>query len=296
MRKAILPEIQRCSLTFAILHLLAYGQQDVWKFEFMDRPDTEASECCVFKSVFKHKVIMSLPVASALMELYGLGATDDKGKISAFGRKMAALPLEPAQAKVLLASFDLSCSSDIIDLLALLGSADQLLSVPYAHREAAANVRSKFIHRTGDHMMLLNVLKAYEEVRESMKENKERKAWCTDHFLSMKALNQVLDTRKQIRDRVQRLDPSLDCDLSAGDNDEPILSCLLAGLFSNTAIRLPDGSYRRASGNMVSRALVGETCQHYSLKYTYACYSGSKYIQAPTYAAGKLKLLSSQNS
>lgn len=189
------------------------------------------------------------------MELYGLGATDENGRITAVGRQMAALPLEPAQAKVLLASFENGCSVEIIDLLSLLGSADAILSVPFQHREAASAARSKFIHRSGDHMMLLNILKAYEEICESLKTTKERKAWCNDHFLSIKTLNQVLDARQQLRDRVHRLDPSLDCDLSAGDNDEPVLSCLLAGLFTNTAMRMPDDRYRRTTGSMVSPAL-----------------------------------------
>lgn len=194
-------------------------------------------------------------VASALMELYGLGATDHTGRITETGRKMAALPLEPKQAKILLASFENDCPADIIDLLALMGSADSFLSVPFQHREAAAAARSKFIHRSGDHMMLLNILKAYEEICESLTTSRERKAWCKDHFLSIKALNQVLDARVQLRDRVHRLDSSLDCSRSAGDNEEPVLLCLLAGLFSNTAMRMPDDRYRRTTGSMVNTGL-----------------------------------------
>lgn len=190
-------------------------------------------------------------VAVALMELYGLGATDDKGHITKLGKQMAALPLEPRHAKCLLASFERGCPSNIIDLLALLDSADSLLSVPFQHREKASEVRSKFIHRDGDHMMLLNILKAFEEVCQSISEPKERKAWCSDHFLSLKTLNQVLDTRKQLRDRINRLDPTLDCNLSSQGDDSAVLSCLLEGHFANTAMRMQDGSYRRTSGTMV---------------------------------------------
>lgn len=164
---------------------------------------------------------------------------------------MASLPLEPRQAKVLLASFGHGCSSEIIDLLSLLGSADSLLAVPFHQRDEAAAIRSKFIHRSGDHMMLLNILKSYEEVRESVKDPRQIKAWCQDHFFSMKTLNQVRDARHQLIDRVKRLDAGLDTSLKAGDNDEPILLCLLEGLFTNTAIRMPDGSYRRTTGSMV---------------------------------------------
>ena len=189
------------------------------------------------------------PVAIALMELVGHGAVTNDGKISDVGRKMASLPLEPRQAKTLLASFEFGCPSEVVDLLALLGSADQLLSVPYAHRDEAASARSKFIHRSGDHMMLLNILRAFEEISQSMPSPKERKAWCKDHFLSSRALNQVLEARKQIRERVERM--GLDWKASSGDNAEPVLLCLLAGHFANTAMRMPDNTYRRTTGLMV---------------------------------------------
>jgi ATP-dependent RNA helicase DHX33 len=200
----------------------------------MDRPDDKA-------------------IAAALMELVGLGALDNKGKINTTGRQMASLPLEPRQAKTLLASFEHGCTSEIIDLLALLGSADQLLSVPFKHRDAASEARSKFIHRTGDHMMLLNILKAYEEVLNSTSfSSRDKKEWCNDHFLSMKVLNQVLEARKQIRERVGRMDKSWKLSASgAENNDDAILTCLLEGHFTNTAMRMPDNTYRRTAGAMV---------------------------------------------
>jgi ATP-dependent RNA helicase DHX33 len=43
LRQAVPPEIQRCSLSFALLHLMAAGQQDVRLFDYMDRPDEKAS-------------------------------------------------------------------------------------------------------------------------------------------------------------------------------------------------------------------------------------------------------------
>lgn len=42
------PEIKRVSLTFASLHLLAAGQENVWNFHFMDQPDRDARELLPF--------------------------------------------------------------------------------------------------------------------------------------------------------------------------------------------------------------------------------------------------------
>ena len=98
---------------------------------------------------------------------------------------MASLPLEPVYARVLLASFELGCPRDIIDLVALLGARDSLLISNIATRDEANKARRKFAHRTGDHIMLLNILRAYEDVEGHMKA-----AWCRDNFINARAMGQ----------------------------------------------------------------------------------------------------------
>lgn len=44
MEKRSLPEIQRVSLSFALLHLKAAGQDDVYNFSYMDAPSVTSSE------------------------------------------------------------------------------------------------------------------------------------------------------------------------------------------------------------------------------------------------------------
>ncbi|GAA6005855.1 uncharacterized protein JCM10292_004661 [Rhodotorula paludigena] len=220
LEKRSQPEIQRVSLTFALLHLLANGQDDVFAFHYMDRPDKDA-------------------IIYAMMTLHGLDALDAKGRITAVGRKMANLPLDPVFARVVLASFAEGCPREMLDLVALLGSKDQLLSVPSAVRDQATAARQKFVHRSGDHLMLLNMLRAYEE----LDGKDERKAWCRENFVSHKAMLAVLDARKQLRERVERLQLG-DWEATAGDEPEPILNALIGGLFANTALRQEDGTYR----------------------------------------------------
>ncbi|GAA5870668.1 hypothetical protein JCM8547_005025 [Rhodosporidiobolus lusitaniae] len=215
------PEIKRVSLTYALLHLLAAGQDNVWSFHYMDRPDKDA-------------------ISEALLTLRGLEALDKNGKITSLGRQMAQLPLDPIYARVLLASFAEGCPNEIVDLVALLGVSDQLLISSAATRDAATAARSKFIHRTGDHLMLLNILRAYEE----LEGKDERKVWCRDNFVSIKAMASVLDARKQLRERVERLNLG-SWETSAGDDPEPVLAALVGGLFANVAVRLEDGTYRQ---------------------------------------------------
>jgi hypothetical protein len=175
-----------------------------------------------------------------------LGAIDNSQRITALGRKMAGLPLEPAQARVLLASFDNGCPRQVIDLVSMLGEADKLFINTSVARERAGEKRKKFWHREGDHLMLLNVLRAYEETPE-----KDRAEWCQTHFLSKRSFLHALEARKQLRQRCERL--GLVWDVSCGEDEtEPILSSLLAGLFENAALRQVDGTYRNVQTRMVT--------------------------------------------
>ena len=225
------PEIQRVSLTFALLHLLAAGQDNVWEFEYMDRPAKES-------------------ITAALLTLHGLGALDKAGAITKFGRQMAGLPLDPVYAKILLASFEMGCPKEVIELVALLGSRDSLLPTPFNQREAVNAARAKFAHRRGDHLMLLNVLRAFDEVDKS-----DRKEWCKANFVSLKAMGQVLEAKRQLVERCGRM--KLDCSASAvggvdGEEEEVVLGACLAGLFGNVALMQADGSYKHAMTRQVS--------------------------------------------
>lgn len=183
-----------------------------------------------------------------MLTLLGLQALDNSGSITEIGKKMAALPLDPAYARVLLTSFDEGCPSDILDLVSLLSSKDSLLINSAANREAANLARKKFHHRTGDHMMLLNILRAYEEIPSPG----EKKIWCRENFINSRSMLQVLDARKQLRERCDRL--GLHWDVTCGDDDEPILCSLVAGLFSNIALRQDNGTYTHSISRQVSRS------------------------------------------
>lgn len=189
-------------------------------------------------------LISRATVTFALLTLHGLNAIDGKGRITPFGKQMAALPLEPIYSRVLLSSFAEGCPSDIIDLISILGNRDNLLVNNVQTRDAAATARKKFVHRTGDHMMMLNILRAFEDV-----EKDERRTWCKDNFVNAKAMMQVVQTRAQLRERCERL--KLDWEHSVGDEAEPVLNSLVAGLFSNTALQQPDGTYRHTTSRRV---------------------------------------------
>jgi HrpA-like RNA helicase len=160
----------------------------------------------------------------------------------------------------------------MIDLIALLEHSDTLLVNTISTRELAQEARRKFIHRDGDHLVLLNILKAYQSTSENCQSQAkmkiEQKAWCKENFINPKALSNVLESRKQLRDRCKRL--GLDWSQSSRDPQEqgavissvaeedssPILCSLLAGLATQLAIKQPDQSYINPITKVVSTFFV----------------------------------------
>ncbi|CAH7687057.1 P-loop containing nucleoside triphosphate hydrolase protein [Phakopsora pachyrhizi] len=231
------PEIKRCSLSFAVLHLLAAGVEDIFAFKFMDKPEVD-------------------DLRFAVVHLSVLGALDKNMKISSIGRQMAKLPLEPPLARCLLASFENGCASEMIDLIALLEHSDTLLVNTTNTRDQAQERRKKFIHRDGDHLVLLNILRAYESLQESRRTahnlQSELKEWCKEHFINSRAMKNVLESRKQLQDRCSRLslnwressrENRKDISSNSEEDSAPLLCSLMIGLTTQLAVKQPDRTY-----------------------------------------------------
>ncbi|KAK8787981.1 hypothetical protein V5799_022244 [Amblyomma americanum] len=147
MKEHSTPEIQRCSLSGVVLQMLALGIKDIFAFDFMDKPSD------------KH-------LMEALVKLHQLGAIEKKDdlQLTVLGQKMAAFPLEPRFSKIILCSKELGCTDEILTIISIL-SGDSVLYFNEKHRERAAEVWKKFQSNEGDHVMLLNVYKAYKSVK-----------------------------------------------------------------------------------------------------------------------------------
>lgn len=183
-----------------------------------------------------------------MADLIGLGAIDESQKVTDRGRKMANLPVEPSYAAALIASFERGCSGAVLSLVSLISARDAVLvNASGAQRDKANAARHKFSHRSGDHLTLLNILKAFEET-----EVDQRKAWCRENFVQFRGMQQVLDTRRQLKERCERLgldvgeSKAQSTDLTVEEEDA-ILECLLQGLYNRVALRRQDGRFEHAT-------------------------------------------------
>ena len=238
LEHATAPEILRCDLADSILKMKSNGIEDVISFPLLTPPSQEA-------------------FARSLLQLYELKALDDDGKINAIGRQLSRFPLTPAYGRVLLAASDPSfdCLLPVIDIIACF-SADNavfLSTDTEEAREEAATARATLLRRQGDHMTLLAVVQSYTA------ESSDRKTWCKTRLINHRAMQNIVDIRKQLRSqciamklvdhpKITTYDASSVGEWSSDTAAEAVLKSFLRGFKTKVALLVPDGSYRTLRG------------------------------------------------
>lgn len=208
MPKTTVPEIQRVNLSTVALQLLALGIH-ASKFNFMDKPPEES-------------------VRAAFEQLKMLGAIENTEStiLTNLGQKMAMFPLDPKFSKVILSAQSYGCLEEILTIIALL-SGESILFNPIDKRDYIRALRQKFYSPYGDHVTLLNVYKDYTSVGQNNK-----RAWCHEHFVSMKNITYACEVRTQLADLCKKCNVTVS---SCGSKMNKLLRCLLSGLFMNVA-------------------------------------------------------------
>ncbi|KAF2278309.1 DEAH-box RNA helicase [Westerdykella ornata] len=228
------PEILRCDLSHALLTMVAagIGLRDVFSFPFLDPPPRGAIE-------------------RAVALLHDIGAVTEEAEIANDALTMAKFPLTPALSRVLIeaATPERNCLEDVVDIVSALSTEDIFLNLANEERkkEDAEAARRGFYRRSGDHMTLLAAVQGYLE------ETSDRKAWCAKHFISHRAMQNVVKVRKQLLELCQRLslvpnssssvDPPT-ANASPEEHTKRVLQCFARGFMRNIARLMPDGSYQ----------------------------------------------------
>ncbi|GAD98167.1 RNA helicase-like splicing factor (HRH1), putative [Paecilomyces variotii No. 5] len=232
-----IPEIQRQNLSHTILMLKAMGINDLLHFDFMDPPPTNT-------------------MLTALEELYALSALDDEGLLTRLGRKMADFPMEPALAKVLIASVDMGCSEEMLSIVAML-SVQSVFYRPKEKQNQADQKKAKFHDPHGDHLTLLNVYNAWKHSGYS-------NPWCFENFIQARQMRRAQDVRNQLLNIMQRYRHQI---VSCGRNTQKARQALCTGFFRNSARKDPQEGYKTLiEGTPVymhpSSALFGKPAEH----------------------------------
>lgn len=198
-----LPEIQRMSLSKAVLIMESMGISDVERFDLIDPPSFQA-----FREAYQVLVI--------------LGANDFRTKkITALGRKMAELPLEPCIARMLIEAEKYRCVKSIA-VFAAFQSVPHVFMRPRGKEEVADRAHQQFAHPKSDALTLITVWNKYVA-------NGRKQDWCYRYYLNSHALEEVELIYSQLLDILERNHVSLPSTM----NEDVIMKCVVSGLVFN---------------------------------------------------------------
>lgn len=226
------PEIARSEVTSPVLMLKRYDVRDIVNWTWFENPGKDA-------------------LVMALQQLYELKALDDLGKITARGRQMALLPVPPQMSSVLIQAQEMNCLSPVIDIVACL-SVDNFLLNPSPELRDEVNEKRLALctggKKHGDLIMMKELLDFTDQLSQTHTPQ-ERADWCKQLCISHRALKNIVKIREQLKSYCKLLFQDAATTQNMDQEHDPakitqIIKCFLSGFAKNTAIRMPDRSYR----------------------------------------------------
>ncbi len=172
------PEILRSSLAAVILRMKALKLGDVEDFPFIEPPPGRA-------------------IADGYLLLQELGAVDDAKQLTALGRQLAKLPLDPRVGRMILAGRDHQCLSEMLIIAAALSVQDPR-DRPQEAQGAADNAHKTFADEKSEFLSSLKIWKWFEEAIEHKKSNRQLQEHCRENFLSQLRLREWRDVHSQL--------------------------------------------------------------------------------------------------
>ena len=216
------PEILRTNLAAVILQMLRMGLGDIAAFPFVDAPDGK-----IINDGFKL--------------LQELGAVGKDRRITAVGRQLSQLPVDPRLARMLVEAHKNNALHETLIIVSALAVQDPR-ERPQEKQQAADQRHREFYHDDSDFLTYVNLWEAYEQQRQALSQNQMRK-YCKKQFLSYMRMREWRDLHRQL---------TLACkDLQMRLNDSPasysdVHKSLLSGLLSQLGTKDDEADYMGA--------------------------------------------------
>ena len=171
------PEIRRASLAGVILRMLSLGLGDIDSFPFLDPPDGRA-------------------IADGWQQLAELGAVDARRQLTATGRVMARVPIDPKLSRMLVEAARLACLREVLAIAAFLGIQDPR-ERPADQRQAADAAHAGFADPRSEFVAILRLWDEYQQQHEALTQSKLRD-WCRGHYLSWLRMREWRELHRQL--------------------------------------------------------------------------------------------------
>jgi ATP-dependent helicase HrpA len=211
------PEILRSSLAAVILRMKSLHLTEIESFPFIEPPPGRA-------------------IADGYQLLAELGAVDDDNALTALGRELARLPLDPRVGRMILAARDQHALAEVLIIASALSVQDPR-ERPVDAQEQADEAHRRFADERSEFLQWLRIWKWFGEAVAHKKSNRQLVDACRAQFLSHLRLREWRDVHSQlltvVREHGWRLNES-------EATYEQIHLALLTGLLGNVGLKADD--------------------------------------------------------
>jgi ATP-dependent helicase HrpA len=211
------PEILRTNLASVILQMTALGLGDVARFPFVDPPDQRN-------------------VKAGVQLLEELGALSE-GRLTALGRQLVALPIDPRLARMVTEAAKRGCLREVLVITAALSLQDPR-ERPADQQAQADQKHARFRDETSDFLTWLSLWRYVRAQQKELSSSAFRRM-CRAEYLNYLRIREWQELESQLRQVAKQLD--LDVGRPADEPDaDGIHQSLLSGLLSHIGLRDPE--------------------------------------------------------
>ncbi|MFY9262734.1 MAG: ATP-dependent RNA helicase HrpA [Actinomycetaceae bacterium] len=175
------PEIQRTSLAAVILQMASLGLGQVVDFPFIDPPDMRA-------------------VNAGVQLLEEIGALDPQSRtprLTATGRKLARLPIDPRLGRMLLAAVDNGAAAEVLVLVAAM-SVQDVRERPAEFKAQSDQLHARFTEPNSDFLAYLNLWRYLRTQQRELSGSAFRRL-CRAEYLNWLRFREWQDVVAQLR-------------------------------------------------------------------------------------------------
>ena len=181
------PEILRTNLASVILQMVSLKLGDIEQFPFIQPPE--------------HKAIRD--GLNLLHELGALHDKQDKPTLTATGRDLARIPLDPRMARMLIEANTNGCLDDVMVIVAAMTIQD-VRERPLDFQAQADQAHARFKDKSSDFLSMLKLWDYIKQTRNEQSGNKFRKRM-KQEFLHYMRIREWFDLVRQLKDVAKQL-------------------------------------------------------------------------------------------
>ncbi|TWP35207.1 ATP-dependent RNA helicase HrpA [Leekyejoonella antrihumi] len=212
------PEIVRTNLASVILAMTSLGLDDIQRFPFVEPPD-------------RRQIADGVRLLTELQAI-GPETTQRRHRLTAYGRSIAALPVDPRLARMLVAAAENGALREVLVIVAALSIQDPR-ERPVDAQAQADQSHARFKHEDSDFMSYLNLWRYLKEQQKDLSGSAFRRM-CKREYLHYLRVREWQDLHRQLKEACKQHGLRPNDNAAAQDT---IHQAMLTGLLSHVGLR-----------------------------------------------------------